>query len=290
MSSVKNVNLVKGIFCIVFSAFCFALMGVFVRLSGDVPFMQKGFFRNIVALVIASCILFKERGSINIPAGALKYLFIRSAAGSFGIFGNFYAIDRINIADAAILNKMSPFFAVIFSYLILGEKIAPVPFIAVMVAFGGAMCVIKPGIHILESLPALVGFLGGMGAGIAYACVRKLGSMKMTGSLIVVFFSAFSTLVSIPFFIFDFSPMTLRQVLLLCGAGAAAAGGQFGITYAYYNAPARDISIYDYSQIIFSALLGYVLFGQIPDLLSFTGYSVIIMMAVLVFVYNKRTN
>ena len=82
--------------------------------------------------------------------------------------------------------------------------------------------------------------------------------------------------------------MTWQQWLILTGAGIAATGGQFGITYAYYYAPARDISIYDYTQILFSALLGYLAFRQIPDAYSLIGYAVIILMAVIVFLYNKK--
>ncbi|MBO7135255.1 MAG: EamA family transporter, partial [Spirochaetaceae bacterium] len=67
--------------------------------------------------------------------------------------------------------------------------------------------------------------------------------------------------------------MSIVQFLCLCGAGVCAAGGQFSITAAYYHAPARDISIYDYSQIIFSTLLGLIFFGQLPDIWSVIGYS-----------------
>ena len=111
---------------------------------------------------------------------------------------------------------------------------------------------------------------------------------KVNGSLIIVFFSAFSCLFAIPFLVNHFAPMTLTQLLLLIGCGIAAAGGQFGITYAYFNAPASKISIFDYSQILFSSLMGYFAFGQIPDMLSLAGYAVIIGMAFIVFFYNKK--
>ena len=77
-------------------------------------------------------------------------------------------------------------------------------------------------------------------------------------------------------------------MLALLGAGLAAAGGQFGITAAYYHAPAKEISIYDYSQIIFSTILGYFLFGQVPDKYSVLGYVIILAMAAWMFFYNKR--
>ena len=74
---------------------------------------------------------------------------------------------------------------------------------------------------------------------------------------------------------------------MLLLAGLAASGGQFSFTAAYCNAPAREISVYDYSQIIFSALLGLFIFGQVPDWLSWCGYVIISSMAVVMFLYNN---
>lgn len=279
---------VKGALCLIFSAFNFALMAALAHLAGDVPFVEKAFFRNAVAVVVTLFILIKSRESVRVPKGALKFLILRGLCGSAGIFGNFYALDRIPIADAAILNKMSPFFAVIFSLFLIGEKIAPIPLIATIGAFCGALFVIKPGASALHSLPALAGFLGGMGAGFAYACVRKLGTMKVKGALVIAFFSCFSCALCLPFMLLNFTAPTLRQLLILVGAGIAGCLGQFGITYAYFFAPARDISIFDYSQIIFSSLMGFVMFNQIPDAFSWVGYTVIVLMAAVVFVYNKK--
>ena len=78
------------------------------------------------------------------------------------------------------------------------------------------------------------------------------------------------------------------QIVYLLFAGLAASGGQFSITATYFHAPAKEISVYDYSQIIFSALLGFIVFGQIPDVYSWIGYITICTMAVLMFLYNKN--
>ena len=283
----------KGIILLIVSAFCFAMMAVFVRLAGDIYFVQKAFFRNAVAFIIAIIGLvsdYKKSGkdALIIPKGALLYLFLRSITGSLGIFGNFYAVDRLVLSDAAILNKMAPFFTIVFSFFLMKEKIKPIPFIAIVIAFLGSVLIVKPSLDFHKTLPSLAGFIGGMGAGFAYACVRKLGSLKCNGKIIVLFFSAFSMLLSVPYIVTSYNPMTLSQFLYLCGAGACAAGGQFTITAAYYHAPAREISIYDYSQIIFSTLLGIVFFGQLPDYLSVIGYVIIIAMAAVNFFYNKK--
>ncbi len=288
LENAHSTDILRGILGIVFSSFCFAVMGALVHLAGDLPFMQKAFFRNLISVFITFPMLAKNRENISIPKGSLKFLLLRASVGSIGIIGNFYALDRIPIADAAILNRMSSFFAIIFSLILLGEKIKFVPFLATLGAFFGAMFVIKPSSNFIGSFPAFVGFLGGMGAGFAFACVRKLGAMKINGSVVIAFFSSFSCLLCVPFIIVNHAPMTFAQVLILLGTGLAGCGGQYGMTYGYYHAPARDISIFDYTQIIFSAALGYCLFRQIPDLLSWIGYAIIISMAVIVFLCNKK--
>ena len=130
--------------------------------------------------------------------------------------------------------------------------------------------------------------MGGVGAGLAYASIRKLSYLKCNGKIIILFFSAFSMLLSVPYLITSFNPMTLRQTLMLLCAGGCAAGGQFSITAAYYHAPASKISIYDYSQILFSTLFGLVFFGQFPDWMSLAGYIIIISMAVVNYIYTHR--
>ena len=82
--------------------------------------------------------------------------------------------------------------------------------------------------------------------------------------------------------------MTIKQLIFLILAGASAAGGQFSVTSAYCYAPAREISVYDYSQLIFATILGFFVFGQIPDKLSIIGYAIIISMAVIMFIYNNK--
>lgn len=277
-----------GVVYIVISAFCFAMMAVFVRLSGNLPSIQKSFFRNLVSLVFAFVILKKNGVWFSGKRENIKYLLIRSAAGTVGILCNFYAVDRMVLSDASMLNKMSPFFVIIFSFFILKEKIKPPQILIVAGAFLGSLLIIKPTADIFRSPAALVGLVGGMAAGLAYTYVRLLGGKGEKGPFVVFAFSTFSCVVTLPFLIFQFHPMSVMQTLSLLMAGLCAAGGQFAVTAAYFHAPAREISVYDYSQIIFSALLGFFIFGQLPDVLSWIGYGVICVMAVLMFLYNNR--
>ncbi len=280
----------KGIICIIAAAFGFSLMSVFVRLAGDLPSFQKAFFRNLIALIFMAGALIKKKSGFLPQKGNGLYLLGRSLFGTIGIICNFYAIDRLVLADANMLNKLSPFFAIIFSALLLKEKPNIIQLGGVITAFVGMLMIVKPGFTGMSFFPAAIGTLGGAGAGIAYTFVRKLGSRGEDSTKIIFWFSAFSTAVCLGFMLIpgNFEIMSARQILFMCLAGLCACIGQFGITNAYIFAPAKEISVYDYSQVVFAALLGFILFGQIPDLFSIFGYILICGAGIAMFFYNKR--
>ena len=303
-------NRTKGTLCLIASAFGFAMMGMFVRLTDDlggpISCFQKGFFRNAVAVVIAAGLFMRNRplrpltpsGSLTpltplrplTPlkplmafwgASAVPLLILRSVLGTAGIFLNFYAISHIPLADAMMLNKLAPFFTVAFSWVFLGERLRLAQGACLAGALLGAACVVKPGFAAAALFPALCGLAGGISAGGAYACVHALGRRQVDPRLIVLFFSAFSCLAAVPFMAADFAPMTLPQVGALIGAGATAAMGQFGVTAAYRFAEPRSIAAWDYTNILFAALFGLLLFGQIPDVLSVVGFVAIVASALM---------
>ena len=269
----------RGILYILCAAFFFALMNLFVKTAGDVPVMQKSFFRNLVAAIISLILLVASGEKFRVGKGNWRYLFMRCAFGTTGILMNFYAIGQLNIADASMLNKLSPFFAIIFSIFILKERPNKKEWAAVIIAFIGALFVIKPSFN-WDTLPAFLGMLGGMCAGLAYTCVRKLGQAGVKGPVIVFGFSFFSCIVCLPALIFAYAPMTTWQLVSLLLAGASAAGGQFSITAAYTHAPAKEISVFDYTQVLFAAVLSFFVLGDLPDVLSYVGYVIIIGTAI----------
>jgi len=277
-----------GIIFIILSALCFSLMNVFIKLAGDIPTIQKSFFSNLISVLFSFIILKKNHIKPGWKKGNLKFHIIRSASGTLGILFNFYAVDHMMISDASMLNKISPFFAVIFSFIFLKEKVSPIQILLVITAFTGALFIIKPSFTGMDFFPALIGFLGGMGAGAAYTATRHLGQKGEKEPFIVFFFSAFSCVATLPYVIINFHQMRVIQVIFLLLAGLSTSGLLLFITIAYKYSPAKEISIYDYSQIIFSALLGLIIFGQLPDILSFIGYAVILTAAIIMFIYNNK--
>ncbi|MDU3837775.1 MAG: EamA family transporter, partial [Staphylococcus aureus] len=94
--------------------------------------------------------------------------------------------------------------------------------------------------------------------------------------------------VLIPFTAYTYEPMSQMQILYLLGAGLAAAVGQIGVTLAYSFAAAKDISIFTYASIIFTAILGFILFGESPDFYATLGYVVIIGASYYMFEKARR--
>ena len=276
-----------GIMFIIASAFCFALMNLFIRLTGDVPTLQKCFFRKFFALLIAVFSLLRTNTKFQIGKGNLKFLVARSLAGGIGMVGNFYAVDHMAISDASMLNKLSPFCAIIFSYFLLNEKANLFEWVSVIIAFIGALFVAKPTFG-MEMIPAAAGIMGGLGAGLAYTNVRALGKRGENSMIIVAFFSGFTTLMLLLPLLLNYQHMTPRQWLFLILTGTAAAGGQIFITKAYAKAPAKEISVYDFSIVIFAAIFGFLFLGQLPDVWSIIGYIIIIGTAVVKWRYSMK--
>ena len=272
---------IKGITFILLAAFGFSLMTFFVRISGDLPTMQKAFFRNFVALIVASSAIIKSGQGFHIGKGNRLDVFLRSAFGTAGLIANFYAVDRLGIADANMLNKLSPFFAIILSIFILKEIPSRFDILTTIIAFIGALFIIRPTGTFTAVFPALVGLFGGFGAGTAYVFVRKVSNKGVKTPVIVFAFSLFSCIVTLPFLIADYTPMAPIQWLYLILAGVSASLGQFSITTAYKYAPAKEISVFDYTQVIFAALLGILFLGEVPVTQSIIGYTIIIGIAIL---------
>ena len=129
-------------------------MTFFVRLAGDLPTMQKALFRNAFALVVAVATLLIKREKFVIRKEFGTDILFRCLFGTTGLIANFYAIDKLALADANMLNKLSPFFAILLSIPLLKEKPSKLDITATIVAFIGARFIIRPTPGNMEFVPA----------------------------------------------------------------------------------------------------------------------------------------
>lgn len=285
MTAQKN----RGIVLLVMSSFFFALMSAFVRMSGELPFFQKVLFRNAIAMMSSGMVLLFRHIPVRVPRECRLPVMLRIVCGMIGVFCNYYAIDHLMLASSNSLNKLSPFFAILFAALFLKERVSPAQLGCITLALTGSLFLIVPNLGTL-GFASCIALLGGVASGGAHVALRALGrNNEMNGSAIVFFFSVISTLTALVPCLFYWTPMTGKQTVRLLLAGSSCAAAQYALTNAYRYAPPKDISIYDSSQILFSGLLGYLFFRQVPGLTSWIAYFFIIAASALLFLYYHRT-
>ncbi|MDR5659646.1 DMT family transporter [Serpentinicella sp. ANB-PHB4] len=276
-------NRTKGIIFMIIASLFFAIMATFVRLSGDLPTMQKVFFRNIVGFIVSAFIIFRSKASFK--GNNTNLLIWRSLLGLTGIFLYFFAIDRLPLGNAVVLNQMNPFFVIIFSFLFLNEQIKKFQVLAITIALTGVLFIVRPGLN-YTVLPALSALSSAIFAAGAYTIIRHL---RLTDSpqTIVFYFTGITSLVSFPFLVFgEFVRPSIFQVVALLLVGVFATLAQFFMTHAYRYAEAGDLSIYSYGNTIFSTLIGIFLLGEMLNIYSVLGIVLILFGAYMNYRYK----
>jgi drug/metabolite transporter (DMT)-like permease len=258
-------------------------------MSVDLPSIQKAFFRNLIAGIVILIFIFgKKENRPKLERRHVPLLVIRSAIGTMALVANFYAVDYLILSDAVVLQKIGPFCTIIFSAFILKEKPKVMQVMFIFIAFIGAALVANPSLNGGRIGDYLIAIGGGVGAGLAYTLVRKISQDGCNKNIMIAFFSIFSCLFCLPFTAVGYVSMDKMQLLMLIIAGIAATGGQIGITYAYFYAPAREISVFEYFGVLFAALFSFFLFKEVPTVYAMIGYLLVVIAGVLVFFYNKR--
>ena len=268
-------------FFMLISTMAFALMSVAVKQLTFVPLFQKVLFRNAVSLIVAFVVIKKSRTPLFGKLKNQNFLLARSFLGLAGVSLIFYAISKLTLADSSIFMRLSPVWVTIFAALFLKESISKIQIIALLLAFTGAVFVIKPGLD-FTLLPALAGLLASVCAGAAYTLVSHLKT-KERPETIVFYFSLVSVFVTLPITYFRFYTPSLVELTFLILTGIFAAIGQLTLTNAYRLSRASDVSVYNYTGILFATLLGFFIWGEIPDLLTILGGVLIIISGILIY-------
>ena len=264
------------------SSLFFAVMQILINVTGSsIPLMEQVFFRNIVSLILSFIIIKRHKLSMF---GQRKYqplLFMRSLFGLLGLASLFYAAAHANQADVTILSKLSPFLITLWAFLFLKERITHAHILALFIAFGGAAMIANPSMK-ADLLPLLLAFLCAVCSSVSHTLLAYFTD-RVDGITIVMHFSAFCVAASIPFMIMNFALPNVTELILLLLLGTFGCFGQFTLTYAYRMAPASEISVYNYSGIVFSMALGYLLLGETISTASLVGGAMVVGASLLAY-------
>lgn len=258
----KNHQNTNGIFAMITASVCFAMMSVMVKLSGGrIPLFQQVFFRNIVMIFFAAITLYAQKISIKVDRMYVFRLALRCLFGFLGVVSLFYANNHLYLADAQILQKTNPLFVAIFAIFILKETPTFRRSLTLIGGFIGAIIIINPTADFHDIEASIIGISSALFGAIAYTMVGKM-SGHVDKMVIIFYFSLFSSLASIVPMSRVYVHPTGTEWIFLILIGIFAAGGQYFITKAYTVGKASNVAMFDYTGVIISPILGFVIFNE----------------------------
>ena len=206
------------------------------------------------------------------------FLILRGVLGLIATGGYYYALSNAPLADTVTLTNIYPFFVIIFSWVFIKEKIRKVHIYTFLLSLLGAVLIIRPQFHSINIF-YIFAFFSAVFTGAAYTNIKHL--QKTDDTLVIMFYYSLITAVAFLPFVFmgHFVIPKGWGLFKLLVLGLTGTLYQTCMTSAYKYAPAGEIAIYSYASIVFSGIIGLVIWSEIPTLLSVTGSALIILAA-----------
>jgi drug/metabolite transporter (DMT)-like permease len=249
----------------VLAALSFALLSLTVKLAArSLNEQMVVFFRCAMSLLFIVPWLFAMRAGVrSLRTRNLKEHLVRAAAGMAAMYCFFFAIIRLGLAEALVLNYALPLFIPMVERIWLGQRVPKGIWWPVSLGLLGLILIVKPGTAIFQPAAA-VGALAAVLAAIAQVGVRGL-TQKESVSNIVFYFALFSTLISALPAVSSWvaPPIELWPTLLAMGLCATVA--QLLMTRAYRGAPAAKVGPFIYTSVAFGAGIDWFVFEKVPD-------------------------
>lgn len=290
-------NPALGIAMKITSALAFTLMSAGIkRLGSDYPTGQVVFFRSAFALVPLA-IWLGWGGNLldSVRTSDLRGHVLRGIIGSCAMFAGFVALSYLPLSDAVAIGYLSPLITVMLAALFLGETVRAYRWSAVGIGFVGVMIMLGPHLDLGSVGSGGLGApLAGIGFGLVGACcaagatiqVRRLTATERTGA-IVLYFSLLTTLLGAATIVAGWKMPGAFDLVLLVLVGIFGGIGQIFQTQSFRYADASIIAPFDYTTMIFALLIGWVVFGQVPDGAVYIG-GAIVAMAGLFVIWRER--
>lgn len=292
MSDSAPLSTAAAVRALVLSAFAFSLMGLGVKLAGQrLPSSELVFFRALVALVL--CAVMLRRAGLD-PRGRHRALLLLRGLFGFGALSCFfYALTRLPLAEATVIQYTNPIFTALVASRLLGERASPRVFLATFLGLAGVVVITRPAALAsaravaLEPLAILVGLLGAVLTAVAYVLVRRLARAGEHELVIILYFPLVAVPASVPAMVPEMLWPTPGEWLLLLGVGAAAQTAQVYLTRGIKHLPAARATVVLYAQVVFATLWGIVLLGERPDLWTAAG-SLLVLAGTVVAARRER--
>ncbi len=276
----------------ILSALGFSIMGACVKLvsAQGIPVLEIVAARSLVSVVLSY--LDVKRKGISLLGNRRGLLLARGIVGAFALICVYYALVHIPFAEATMLQYLHPMFTALLAIFFLSEKLHRSTVLCIILSFIGLIIIVRPDFLFgqlsssYSSLAIAAAVAGAFGSAVAYVLVRKLNQTE-DPSVIIIYFPIIAFPLSI-FLLGDNFVMPQGWTwLLLLFVGIATQVGQIGLTKAMQTETASSATSFSYLQVVFAALLGYMIFDEVLSIWALIGGSLIIIGAFLNIALRK---
>jgi drug/metabolite transporter (DMT)-like permease len=267
-----------------FSAFCFALMNIFVKQLSHLPAMEVVLFRCVVSFL--ACFIGLRGTNVNLIGNNPLLLILRGTSGTIALFAFFTTIQNVPLASGVTLSYLSPIFTTIIGIFVLKESVSGIQWIFFAVSFGGVF-VIKGFDSNFPLFYFFTGLCAALFSGIAYNLVRTLKG-KEHPLLIVLHFQVVGIIAGFIYVLFDWKTPQGWDWVYLIATGVLTQLGQVYLTKALQSEKVAQVSIINYTGIVYALIFGWLVFGEVYTMQTLIGIVLVIAGVVLSILFNKR--
>lgn len=278
----------KGIALALISNALFILVGVIVReLSQTIDIFQILLFRQLVFVTLLMPSIISNIDAMLHPKMVSMHVW-RVTGAFIALYFSFLTVSNIPFADATALGFLKVLFVAVISRLFLKENVGWARMTTILVGFTGVMLVVQPTLESESLFYVGTGLVAALGAAIAVICVRKMANVE-SKTVVLAYQAIFVGAVALIPAIIEWQWPTWSELALLVLVGVISSIGQwFGVT-AYKWGEANVVSNVEYSQMIYSMILGYLLFAELPNSLALIGATIIILSAAMPFILKIKS-
>ena len=272
----------NGVIWMIIATFFFAFMGMFVKLGS--PYFSEielVFYRSFISLIFIILIIVNKK--ISLKTNFKKLHFYRSFVGFLSLLAFFYAISHLPLSTAISLNYTSPLFVALLITFFLNKKPSFYVCCLLLIGFFGAFLILKPTLIGNSAFAGFIGLLSGFGAGLAYLFMAQLGKVNEPDTRVVFYFTLLSSICAgLLMLLQDTNLEIFQHWWLLLGLGVSATIAQLALTKAYRVGNTLKNAGLSYLTILFSSVLGLIVFSETLDVLSLVGILLIIISGIVV--------
>lgn len=266
------------------SSFSFALMNIFVKKLSHLPAMEVVFLRCVISAI--ACVISLRGMNVNLLGNNRLFLFLRGASGTTALYCFFTTLQNVPLASGVTLSYLSPIFTAILAIFVLNEKVKYLQWFFYIISFAGVF-VIKGFDANFPTIYFITGISAAFFSGVAYNLVRSLKETEHP--LVIVFqFQVVGIIAGFLSVLFDWKMPTGLDWLYLAGTGALTQIGQVFLTKALQAEAVGQVSIINYTGILYAIFFGWLIFGEMLTTQTLIGISLVIGGVILSIFYNKR--